>query len=394
MAPIRVGFIGLSSSGWARGAHLPYLQNGGKYEIVAICNSSAKSAQDAIALYNLPSSVKAYGDPEELAKDPNVELVVCSVRVDKHLPTIAPSLKAGKNVFVEWPLGKNLAEAKELLRLKNEAGVKTADVGLQARQDPVIATIKQLVDSGKIGKVLNSTWTGQGENGGQTVNEGYEYLSQREYGGNLVTIHFGHFIDYVQHGQSSFPLLLSTSLFCTEDEFNLITVLGYGFSPAPKSLLANRRKYQKLLDKDGKVINEKFEATFEDTIFLHGTLSTGVPLSFSLRGGKHFKDSPGLDWRIYGETGEIRVTSPQAFLQIGHPDTKVQVYDFEKDEIEEVEVKKDEFDEGDKYGQPAKNVGRLYKGLAEGQVNCSFEDAVLRHELIDAMYKENGIQGC
>lgn len=70
----------------------------------------------------------------ELAKDPNIDLVVCSVRVDRHFETIAPSLRAGKDVFVEWPLGKSAAEARELLKLKNEGGVKRAIVGLQARQ--------------------------------------------------------------------------------------------------------------------------------------------------------------------------------------------------------------------------------------------------------------------
>jgi hypothetical protein len=36
-------------------------------------------------------------------------------------------------------------------------------------------------------------------------------------------------------------------------------------------------------------------------------------------------------------------------------------------------------------------VARVYNGLAEGVINCTFEDAVERHELIDGMYKENGI---
>jgi hypothetical protein len=64
MAPIRVGFIGLSSSGWAKGAHFPFLKESDKYEIVAICNSSVESAREAIKSYELPSTTKAYGDPE------------------------------------------------------------------------------------------------------------------------------------------------------------------------------------------------------------------------------------------------------------------------------------------------------------------------------------------
>lgn len=177
MAPIRVGFLGLSKAGWARGAHLPFLKSSEKYQIVAICNSSVKSSKEAIKLYDLPAETKAYGDPEgkspsarccghvnnakkDLAKDPNIDLVVCSVRVDRHLPTISPSLKAGKDVYVEWPLGKDLAEAEELLRLKNEGKVKHATVGLQARQAPIIKTVKKLIADGEIGKVLSSTWTG------------------------------------------------------------------------------------------------------------------------------------------------------------------------------------------------------------------------------------------
>jgi predicted dehydrogenase len=64
MAPIRVGFIGLSKSGWASRAHFPFLNNSEKYQIVAICNSSIESARAAIKLYELPAETKAYGDPE------------------------------------------------------------------------------------------------------------------------------------------------------------------------------------------------------------------------------------------------------------------------------------------------------------------------------------------
>jgi predicted dehydrogenase len=109
----------------------------------------------------------------ELAKDPEIDLVVCSVRVDRHLATISPSLKAGKDVYVEWPLGKSLAEAKELLKLKNEGGVKKAVVGLQARQAPLIKKVKELIQQGRIGEVYSSTWVGQGSVGGETTGMWY-----------------------------------------------------------------------------------------------------------------------------------------------------------------------------------------------------------------------------
>lgn len=167
-------------------------------------------------------------------------------------------------------------------------------------------------------------------------------------------------------------------------------MLGYGFESPPKTLLAARRKFTKLIDVSGKVVDEKYPITADDTIFLNGTLTSGIPLSFALRGGKPFKGTPGLDWRIYGEKGEIRITAGGPFLQVGYPDMKIQVFNFEEDKVEDVEVEKDEFDGA--FGLPVGNVARIYRGLVKGENNCSFEDAVERHALIDGMYRENGIQ--
>jgi predicted dehydrogenase len=51
MLPIKVGLIGLSAGtafNWAAKAHLPYLRSTAHYIIVALANSSVKSAKAAI----------------------------------------------------------------------------------------------------------------------------------------------------------------------------------------------------------------------------------------------------------------------------------------------------------------------------------------------------------
>jgi predicted dehydrogenase len=144
----------------------------------------------------------------DLANDQNVDLVVCTVRVDRHYKTIIPAIKAGKNVVVEWPLGKNLQEAEELLKLSKEYNVKLAAVGCQGRFDSTFRTVKNLIDDGKIGKVLSTTVVGPGVNGGLVLDLGTEYLSKIEIGGNLVTIPFGHFMDSFtrgMYGNHSYP---------------------------------------------------------------------------------------------------------------------------------------------------------------------------------------------
>ena len=167
MAPIRVGFIGLSSNksdsiapgSWANLAHLPHLLSSPDYEIVALANSSKEAAQKAIKAYNLPATTKAYGSPEEIANDPDVDLIVISVVVMKHYQLAKPALLAKKNVFVEWPLGTNLAESEELAALAKENGVRTI-VGLQARADSLVEKLKEILESGQIGEIKSSSVLG------------------------------------------------------------------------------------------------------------------------------------------------------------------------------------------------------------------------------------------
>lgn len=97
--------------------------------------------------------------------------------------------------MVEWPLGKNLQEAEELLKLSKEYGVKIAAVGCQGRFDSTFRTVKKLIDDDEIGKVLSTTVVGAAVNGGRTLDLKNEYLGQVEVGGNMVTIPFAHFMD-------------------------------------------------------------------------------------------------------------------------------------------------------------------------------------------------------
>jgi len=300
------------------------------------------------------------------------------VRVDKHFGAIAPALKAGKNVHVEWPLGKNLEEAEELLRLSKAHGVKRTAVGLQGRFAPSVAKLKELIKDGRIGKVLSSTWIGYGGNGGPTEPERIRYMVDKSVGGNLVTIHFGHAVDFIQQGEKPFITLILRA-------YNA-SVLGT-FKTA-SGILANRRPLIQLLNKDGSVAVKDFPKTADDTVFVHGIASDDTPVSINLRGGKAFRDTPGQDWRIYGEKGEIRLTASGPFLQIGYPDIAIAIHDFASNEVEEIDIGKDPFDE---FSLPVRNVARVYEAIAAGDTSmlCDFEDAVERHRLIDTLYKAN-----
>ena len=199
MSVIRIGLVGLSTSkdfsntgAWALSAHLPFLIASSHYKVVALLNSSIQSAEASIAFHNLGPDVKAYGSPEDLAKDDTVDLVVVSVMVGKHYALAKPALLAGKNLFGEWPLGANLREAEELAELARAKDVKTI-VGLQARPSVVVQKIKEVLDSGKIGKILSTNVVASFQGFGiRTWPADADYYLDENSGGNSLTISFGH----------------------------------------------------------------------------------------------------------------------------------------------------------------------------------------------------------
>ncbi|KAK3197499.1 hypothetical protein GRF29_216g438733 [Pseudopithomyces chartarum] len=127
--PLRTALIGLSSSAitsWASSAHLPGLltpKGRSTLPITALLNSSVAAAQASIEKYGLDPSTKAYGSPEDLANDPDIDLVICNTRVDKHFETILPSVRRGKDVFVEWPVAGNVQDIETLIEEAGRSGI-------------------------------------------------------------------------------------------------------------------------------------------------------------------------------------------------------------------------------------------------------------------------------
>jgi predicted dehydrogenase len=199
MAPIRVGLIGLSTAAtpqrpgaWAVLAHLPSILNSPDYQLVALANSTVESAKKSIEFHNLPPETRAYGSAVDLAQDDEVDLVVVSVNVQKRPNLVKPAVLAGKDVFVEWPLGANSQEAREFASLAKAHGSKTI-VGLQARADPLVLKTREVLASGKIGRVTSSSVFGCLSPLSTDVwIPGAEYYLDMESGGNAFTIFFGH----------------------------------------------------------------------------------------------------------------------------------------------------------------------------------------------------------
>jgi len=191
--PIRVGIVGANRErGWAREAHVPALRAlAGRLELTAV---AARTRQAADAAREAFGAARAFDDSLALVRDPDIDLVAVTVKVPEHRAIVLAALDAGKHLYCEWPLGRDLAEAEEMATAvtRDSTGRSHALVGLQALSAPAVRRARQLVKDGAIGtprvlRVFSPTagW-------GRTAPPHYAYLQDKRNGATLETIAGGH----------------------------------------------------------------------------------------------------------------------------------------------------------------------------------------------------------
>ena len=97
---------------------------------------------------------KAYGSYEELAEDPEVDLIYIATPHSHHYEHAKLCLQNGKNILVEKAFTVNAAQAEELAALAKEKNVLMAEA-IWTRYMPSRKMIDDLLDKGTIGKVTS-----------------------------------------------------------------------------------------------------------------------------------------------------------------------------------------------------------------------------------------------
>lgn len=136
---------------------------------------------------------------------------------------------------------------------------------------------------------------------------------------------------------------------------------------------------------DSEEVVETVISNLPDLIIVHGTLaSSQAPLDVRFRRGQAFKGSPGFEWIITGEKGEIKVSGPGPALQAWDTGFKIELYDFATDEVRNLTWE----EEYSNLPGTARNVARLYEAFATGDTTLypDFNDGALRHAEIEAVF--------
>src|SRR5205085_1206183 len=207
MATLGIGILGVSPvRGWAATAHIPALRALPNYEIRALSAHNAESARAAGEVFGVSA---VYSDHEQLVAQPDIDMVAVTVKAPHHRELVSAALRAGKAVYCEWRLGRDLDDARAMAALAAEQGVETV-VGLQARQAPAIEFVQQLLRDGYVGEVLSTTMVGLSIPG-DVVGQPNAYMLDRTNGANLLTVPVGHSLDLLNYVLGEFADLSSVS---------------------------------------------------------------------------------------------------------------------------------------------------------------------------------------
>ncbi len=349
-----VGIIGVSPvRGWATTAHIPALRALPNYEIRAL---SAHDAESARAVAEVFGVTPVFSDFDQLLTQPDIDLVAVTVKVPHHRELVSAALAAGKAVYCEWPLGRDLDDARAMAALAAKQGVPTV-VGLQARQAPAIEFVQQLLRDGYVGEVLSTTIVGLSIPG-DVVGQPNAYMLDKTNGANLLTVPFGHSLDILNYVLGEFADLSAVS----DVRRPLITIEETG---------------------------EQIVKTAPDQIAVMGTLTSGATASVHIR--EAVAGGTGFLWEINGTDGTLRITADAALPEI-FPLTVAGARG--RNEPAELAIPTALTQKWPTLtslqGAPAFNVARAYAAFAADIDNGThtvpdFADAVRRHEVIVAI---------
>ena len=209
--PLRVAAIGM---GWWSDVLADAVTRSGRLELAA-CFSRSEDKRRAFAAKYRCRAAASYA---EILADPAIEAIINTTPNDAHLETTRAAAEASKHVFLDKPIANTVADARAITEVCREAGVVLA-LGYQRRRERQFRWIRQQIDAGALGKLVNAeanisrdrlgkvdlaSWryTAAGMPGGVMLQIGIHYTDVLEYLMGPITAVSGSFVRLVLPGDN------------------------------------------------------------------------------------------------------------------------------------------------------------------------------------------------
>ncbi|MDP2337029.1 MAG: Gfo/Idh/MocA family oxidoreductase [Bacteroidota bacterium] len=140
---------GIISTGHISGKFADALAILPEAELAAVASRDMDTANQFAAKHHIP---KAYASYQELADDPDIDVVYIGTPHTFHLENSVMCMRKGKAVLCEKAFTVNAAEAREMVRVAREENVFLMEAMI-TRHVPLIKKIIRWIQEGRIGEV-------------------------------------------------------------------------------------------------------------------------------------------------------------------------------------------------------------------------------------------------
>lgn len=147
MDKIRWGVLGVAKI--ATEKVIPAMQRGRWSTVTAIASRDRAKAEAAAQRLGI---AKAYGSYDELLDDPDIDAIYNPLPNHLHVPLSTRAAERGKHVLCEKPIALSAAEARQLIAVRDRAGVRMQEA-FMVRMHPQWLKARELVRDGRIGQL-------------------------------------------------------------------------------------------------------------------------------------------------------------------------------------------------------------------------------------------------
>lgn len=148
MAVLRWGLIGCGDIAGKRVA--PSLRDLDTCRLVAVNRAQHDLAEQFARAFG---AERWYKDWRDLLKDEEIDAVYIATPPNLHAEQTIAAAEAGKHVICEKPMARNAQACRRMIAACRTAGVRLS-IAYYRHFYPVVSRVKQILDSGEIGKVV------------------------------------------------------------------------------------------------------------------------------------------------------------------------------------------------------------------------------------------------
>ena len=153
MEKVKFGIIGIGNMG---SAHVVNINNLKNCELTAVCDIDPEAFNRIDE--GIRSRLQLFTDPEKFLKEAEIDAVMISVPHYSHPDLAILAMRQGKHVIVEKPIAVHKAEAERMITEAKKYPELKKSAMFNQRTIPAHKKIKQMIDSGELGKIMRVNW--------------------------------------------------------------------------------------------------------------------------------------------------------------------------------------------------------------------------------------------